>query len=91
MVTGIVLVNVERAMISGVIEGLMKIKGVSEVYSVAGEYDLVVMIRVASNSELAEIIASRMTHDINGIVHTKTLVTLNSYAKIDLEKIFLTA
>lgn len=46
MVTGIVLVNVERAMIRSVIEDLMRIEGVSEVYSVAGEYDLVVMIRV---------------------------------------------
>ena len=89
MVTGIVLVNVERAMIRSVIEDLMKIEGVSEVYSVAGEYDLVVMIRVKSNAELAEIIATRMTHDINGIIHTKTLVTLNAYSKLDLEKIFL--
>ena len=88
MVTGIVLVNVERAMIRTVIEDLMKIDGVSEVYAVAGEYDLVVMIRVQSNAELADI-ASRMTHDINGIIHTKTLVTLNAYSKLDLEKIFL--
>lgn len=89
MVTGIVLVNVERAMIRTVIEDLMKIDGVSEVYAVAGEYDLVVMIRVQSNAELADIIAARMTHDINGIIHTKTLVTLNAYSKLDLEKIFL--
>ena len=89
MVTGIVLVYVERAMIRTVIEDLMKIDGVSEVYAVAGEYDLVVMIRVQSNAELADIIASRMTHDINGIIYTKTLVTLNAYSKLDLEKIFL--
>lgn len=89
MVTGIVLVNVERAMIRSVIEDLMRIEGVSEVYSVAGEYDLVVMIRVKSNAELAEIIATRMTHDINGIIYTKTLVTLNAYSKHELEKIFL--
>ena len=89
MVTGIVLVNVERAMIRTVIEDLMKIDGVSEVYAVAGEYDLVVMIRAQSNAELADIIASRTTHDINGIIHTKTLVTLNAYSKLDLEKIFL--
>ena len=89
MVTGIVLVNVERAMIRTVIEDLMKIDGVSEVCAVAGEYDLVVMIRVKSNTELAEIIASRMTHDINGIIHTKTLVALNSYSKLDLEQFYL--
>lgn len=88
MITGIVLVNVERAKIGEVVDGLLKIEGVTEIYSVAGEYDLVAIIRVKNNADLAEIIASRMTRDISGIVHTKTLVTLNSYAKIDLEKAF---
>ena len=88
MVTGIVLVNVERTMINNVIDGLTKLKGVSEVYSVAGEYDLVAMIRVEDNAELAEIIATKMTRDIKGIIHTKTLVTLEAEAKVDLEKIF---
>ncbi|MCQ2378307.1 MAG: Lrp/AsnC ligand binding domain-containing protein [Victivallaceae bacterium] len=87
MVTGFVLVNVERTMVEKVIDGLMAIDGVSEVYSVAGEYDLVAVIRVADNTELAKIIAADMT-GIAGIVHTKTLVTLNSYAKVDLEKVF---
>ena len=84
MVTGIVLINVERAMISNVIDGLMKIDGVSEVYTVAGEYDLVAMIRVDSNAKLAEIIATKMTSDIKGIIHTKTLISLNANAKFDL-------
>ncbi|MGE4563659.1 MAG: Lrp/AsnC family transcriptional regulator [Victivallaceae bacterium] len=88
MVTGIVLVNVERPMLRQVISDIMSLDGVSEVYAVAGEYDLVVMIRVATNAELAEIIATRMTHDIKGIIHTKTLVTLKSESKFDLEKIF---
>ncbi len=88
MITGIVLINVERAMIGDAISGLMKIAGVTEVYTVAGEYDLVAMIRVKNNVELSDIIANRMTHDIHGIVHTKTLVTLNVDAKVDLDKIF---
>ena len=88
MITGIVLVNVERAMIGEVTEGLMKIDGVAEIYSVAGEYDLVAIIRVRNNAELAEIIASRMTRDIRGIIHTKTLVTLTASTKVDLEKVF---
>ena len=88
MITGIVLVNVERAMIGEVTEGLMKIDGVAEIYSVAGEYDLVAIIRVRNNADLAEIIASRMTRDIRGIIHTKTLVTLTAYSKVDLEKVF---
>ena len=88
MVTGIVLVNVERPMLRQVIAGMMALNGVSEVYAVAGEYDLVVMIRVKSNAELADIIATKMTRDIKGIIHTKTLVTLETEAKVDLEKIF---
>ena len=89
MITGIVLINVERAMIGDVIAGLQKIDGVSEVYSVAGEYDLVAIIRVRDNAELADIIATKMTRDLDGIIHTKTLVTLTAYSKIDLEKVFL--
>lgn len=84
MVTGIVLINVERAMISNVIDGLMKIDGISEVYTVAGEYDLVAMIRVSNNAQLAEIIATKMTSEIKGIIHTKTLISLDANAKVDL-------
>ena len=53
MVTGIILVNVERAKIADVIEGIIKIDGVSEVYTVAGEYDIAVIVRVRTNAELS--------------------------------------
>ena len=88
MVTGIVLVNVDRARLQEVIREAMAIKGVTEVYTVAGEYDLVFIIRVQSNAELGDILATKMANDIPGILHSKTLVTLNAQAKIDLEKIF---
>ena len=54
MVTGIVLVNVERPRLRQVINDMMALEGVSEVYAVAGEYDLVVIIRVKTNAELAD-------------------------------------
>ncbi len=88
MVTGIVLVNVDRARLQEVIREAMAIKGVTEVYTVAGEYDLVFIIRVQSNAELGDILATKMANDIPGILHSKTLVTLNAQAKVDLEKIF---
>ena len=88
MVTGIVLVNVERTMLQNVIDGLRKIKGIAEVYAVAGEYDLVLMILVGDNAQLADIIANQLTRD-RGIIHTKTLVSLKAYSDIDLEKVFL--
>ena len=88
MVTGIVLVNVDRSRLQEVIREAMAIEGVTEVYTVAGEYDLVFIIRVQSNAELGDILATRMANDIPGILHSKTLVTLNAQAKVDLEKIF---
>ena len=88
MVTGIVLVNVERPQLRQVIDDMMALDGVSEVYAVAGEYDLVVIIRVKTNAELADIIATKMTRDIRGIVHAKTLVTLEAQAKVDLAQVF---
>lgn len=88
MVTGIVLVNVDRSRIQEVIRDAMAINGVTEVYTVAGEYDLVFVIRVQNNAQLGDILATKMTGDIPGILHSKTLVTLNAQAKVDLEKLF---
>jgi DNA-binding Lrp family transcriptional regulator len=88
MVTGIVLVNVERPKLKAVIKALMAIDGVTEVYTVAGEYDLVVMVRTSSNSELSEVVANQMTHNIEGIIHTKTLISLEENAKVDLREVF---
>lgn len=88
MVTGIVLVNVERQLLTQVIDSFMQIDGVTEVYAVAGEYDLVVMLRVKDNAQLSEIVTCKMTRDITGITRAKTLVTLEAKAKVDLSKLF---
>ena len=91
MVTGIALVTVERKMLRQVTEALLKIKGVTEVYTVAGEYDLVVMIRVSTNAELSDVVADKMTHDIPGITHTRTMISLQADAKVDLGQFYNSA
>ena len=88
MVTGIALVTVERKMLRQATEALLKVSGVTEVYTVAGEYDLVVMIRVNSNAELSDVVANKMTHDIPGITQTRTLISLQADAKVDLCKFY---
>lgn len=88
MVTGIVLINVERPKLNSVIENVLKVNGVKEVYTVAGEYDMVAMIRVADNEKMSHIVADVMPHHIDGIVHTKTLIALKAYSEIDLESVF---
>ena len=88
MVTGIALVTVERKMLRQATEALLQIPGVTEVYTVAGEYDLVVMIRVSTNTELSDVVANKMTRDIPGITHTRTMISLQADAKVDLCKFY---
>ena len=88
MVTGIALVTVERKMLRQATEALLNIPGVTEVYTVAGEFDLVVMIRVSTNAELSDVVANKMTRDIPGITHTRTMISLQADAKVDLCKFY---
>lgn len=88
MITGIVLVNVERPKLKQVIQDILRLDGVTEVYTVAGEYDLVAMVRVADNHKLSQIIADEMPHSIDGITHTKTLIALNATSDFNLQEIF---
>ncbi len=87
MVTAIVLLNVERDKINAVAETLAGMKGVSEVYSVAGQFDLVAVIRVKDNDGLAEIVTSHMLK-INGITRSQTLIAFRVFSKHDLEAMF---
>ncbi|MEE8075538.1 MAG: Lrp/AsnC ligand binding domain-containing protein, partial [Candidatus Binatia bacterium] len=53
MVNAIVLLNAERDKVNDVAEAIADMKGISEVYSVSGRYDLVAIIRVKNNDDLA--------------------------------------
>ena len=87
MVTALVLFTVERKLINEVAESLIDVEGVSEVYSVAGRYDLVAIIRVAKNEELAEVVTSKMLK-IDGIRSSETLIAFRVFSKFDLERMF---
>ena len=88
MVTAFVLVNVERSTLKQVVDAILDIKGVSEVYTVAGEYDLVAVVRVKDNAELSKIVVDQMPHHVPGITHTKTLYAFEAHSSVDLEKVF---
>jgi DNA-binding Lrp family transcriptional regulator len=87
MVTAIVLANVQKAKIVEAAEGLAALPEVTEVYSVAGPYDLAIMVRVKTNEALADFV----THEIlnyEGVTNTITLIAFRAYSKYDLEHIF---
>jgi DNA-binding Lrp family transcriptional regulator len=87
MVSALVLMTIERNLINEVAEKLLEIKGVSEVYSVAGQYDLVGVIRVSDNESLAEVVTEHMLQ-VEGIISSETLIAFRVYSKHDLERIF---
>jgi DNA-binding Lrp family transcriptional regulator len=87
MVTAIVLIECEKGKIVPTAEALAQFEGVSEVYSVAGRTDLVAMIRVQDNDQLADIITSKMLL-IPGIAKTETLIAFQVYSKHDLDAMF---
>jgi DNA-binding Lrp family transcriptional regulator len=87
MVSAIVLLNVARNKINAVAEKLAEVEGISEVFSVAGEYDLAAIIRVKDNDGLAELVTNRMLK-IEGITKSETLIAFKVYSKHDLEAMF---
>ena len=87
MVTAIVLVNARRDAINETAEALTELDGVAEVYSVAGDWDLVVIVRTAANEQLADIVTNHMLK-LEGITKTATLIAFRAYSKYDLERMF---
>jgi DNA-binding Lrp family transcriptional regulator len=87
MVTALVLLHVERDQINPVAERLADLPGVTEVYSVAGRYDLAAVIRTKTNEQLADVITQQI-REVGGIVDTETLIAFRTYSRHDLEAAF---
>lgn len=87
MVTAIVLINVAHGHINDVAEQLVDMSGVAEVYSVGGRYDLVAVIRVSTNEEMADLVTSHLLH-VDHIENTETLIAFRAYSRHDLERMF---
>ena len=87
MITAIVNINCAVDRIPEVAQAVADLPGVSEVYSVAGDVDLVAMVRVRRHEELAEAIAGRI-NKVDGILSTQTLIAFQSYSRHDLEATF---
>ena len=87
MVSAVVLIECQKGMINQAAEKLADLPGISEVYSVAGRVDLVAVIRVSDNDQLAHIVTEQMLL-VPGIAHSETLISFRVYSKHDLESMF---
>ena len=84
MVHAFVLLKVEPARIVGVASELTEIDGVAEVYSVAGDVDLVAIVRVRHHDDLAEVV-TRHISNLPGIVETRTMIAFKAFSQHDLD------
>jgi DNA-binding Lrp family transcriptional regulator len=87
MVTAVILFSVERAHINSVGEVLAGTKGITEVFSVSGQYDLVALARVQRNEDLADLMTGTIG-DLPGIIKTETLIAFRTLSKFDLASMF---
>jgi len=87
MVTAIVLLTAERDKVHTIAEALADIKEITEVYSIAGRYDLAVIVRSKNDESLEELITDRLLK-VGGIVKSETLIAFRVYSRYNLERMF---
>jgi len=87
VITAVVLVKAAVDIIPEVAQGIAAIPGVTEVYSVTGDVDLVAMVRVREHEHLADVIADRLSK-VPGVLTTHTHIAFRTYSTHDLEAAF---
>ncbi len=83
MITAVVLIQTERDKVNSVGERLAEIDGIVEVYSVSGRFDLVAIIRLGNNEQLAELMTEKITQ-VEGITDTESMIAFRKISKKDI-------
>ncbi|MDF5758491.1 Lrp/AsnC ligand binding domain-containing protein [Spongiactinospora sp. TRM90649] len=87
MVTAIVHIKAEVDRIPEVAQEIAEIEGVSEVYSITGDFDLLAMVRVSAYDKVADLIPGRL-NKVAGVLHTETHLAFRTYSRHDVEAAF---
>jgi DNA-binding Lrp family transcriptional regulator len=87
VITAIVMVTAATDQIPEVAQAIAALDGVSEVYSVAGNVDLIAVVRVREFEQIADVIASNIDK-VDGVLDTETHIAFRAYSKHDLEAAF---
>ena len=87
MITAIVLIHAVADSIPETAQAIADIEGVSEVYSCAGDVDLIAMVRVHTHEDLADLIPGKIGR-VDGVIDTDTHIAFRSYSTADTESAF---
>jgi DNA-binding Lrp family transcriptional regulator len=87
MVTALVFIRTDIDSVNAVAETVAGIEGVSEVYSVTGDLDLVALVRVGSLDDISAVVTDGIAK-VEGILTTETHIAFRTYSRHDLESAF---
>lgn len=87
MITAIVFIKTEVDKIPEVAEAVAALDGVSEVYSVTGNIDLIALLRAHKLEEVAELVPETI-NKVPGVLSTQTHLAFRAYSRHDLEAMF---
>lgn len=87
MITAIVFIQAEVSRLSEIAEKIADIPGVSEVYSVTGDLDLLAMVRVRTHEDISNVVADQV-NKVDGVLSTQTQIAFQTFSQHDLEQAF---
>lgn len=83
MTNAIVLIDVASGMVNEAAQAITEIAGVREVYSVAGDVDLVAVVAADDHDGLTQIIPGGIAK-VAGVARTRTLMAFKAYSGKEL-------
>jgi DNA-binding Lrp family transcriptional regulator len=87
VITAIVLINLEADSSPEAAQAIADLDGVTEVYSCAGDVDLIATVRVKAHEDLADLVPGRIGK-VDGVLDTVTHIAFRSYSRADTDSAF---
>jgi DNA-binding Lrp family transcriptional regulator len=87
MITAFILITAEPGSVPALAERLLDVPGITEVYSVAGPYDLIAIARVKQHEDLAALVTAHAAN-LPGVMRTDTSIAFRAFSRRDLESIW---
>ncbi len=87
MVTAIVLIDVEADRITEAAQEIADLPGVDQVFSCAGDVDLIAVTRAADHEGIADLVPHHISK-VPGVLRTVTHIAFRSYSRRDTDDAF---
>ncbi|MCK0440989.1 Lrp/AsnC ligand binding domain-containing protein [Gordonia alkaliphila] len=84
MITAIVLIGADIHQIPETAQAVADIPGVTEVYSCAGDVDLIAKVRVRDHDQIADVVTGRINR-LPGVQRSATHIAFRSYSSSEVE------